>query len=54
MANAIAKDRKFALMGFAIGMVIIYANLSAYCATGGSCIFANGDFFHWIATTILR
>lgn len=32
-------------------IVLAYITLSADCATpGGSCTFANGDWFNWIAT----
>lgn len=45
------QDRIAALIAFLIGLVIVYTSLSANCATGGSCTFANGDWFDWIATT---
>ena len=54
MANAIAKDRKFALMGFVVLVALGYTILSADCSTGGNCTLANADWFNWIATTILR
>lgn len=30
------------------GIVLIYVILSADCATGGSCTFANGDLANWL------
>ena len=54
MANAIAKDRKFALLGFVVLVALGYTILSADCSTGGNCTLASRDWFDWIATTILR
>ncbi len=45
------KDRKLAFMAFIVLLVIVYTSLSADCATGGSCTFASGTWFDWIATT---
>lgn len=45
------QDRIAALIVFLIGLVIVYTALSAECATGGSCTFASGQWFEWIATT---
>ena len=54
MANAIAKDRKFAVATFVVLLALGYTILSAVCSTGGDCTFANGNWFNWIATAILR
>jgi hypothetical protein len=31
-----------------VGIAIVYASLSANCATGGDCTFANGDLANWL------
>lgn len=37
-----------------IGLVL-YTTASADCATtGGSCTFANEEWFNWLATTVLH
>jgi hypothetical protein len=50
--TTVQKDRKLAVIAFAVLLVISYAGLSADCSTGGSCTLANGAWFNWIATTI--
>lgn len=30
------------------GIALLYAILSANCATGGDCTFANGDLANWL------
>ncbi len=35
-----------------IGIAILYASLSANCATGGDCTFANGDLANWLLPKI--
>lgn len=46
------QDRVAALVVFCIGLLIVYTVLSAECAAGGDCTFANGAWFDWLATTI--
>lgn len=45
------QERIATVIAFVVVMFIMYTNLSAECATGGSCTFASGQWFEWIATT---
>ena len=54
MANAIAKDRKFAVIASVVLVALGYTILSADCSTGGNCTLARRDWFDWIATTFRR
>ena len=39
---------RYTLATIVVGIAIAYASLSANCATGGSCEFANGDLANWL------
>lgn len=41
-----------ALLGLGCFLAVVYAILSANCATGGSCDFASGDFANWLFTKL--
>lgn len=34
--------------------LIVYTTASADCATGGDCTIASGEWFNWLAKTMLR
>lgn len=50
-SNKYLKQRIAAFLAL---LILGYTVLSADCATGGSCTFASGDWFDWIATAISR
>lgn len=50
-SNKYLKQR---IVAFLVLLILGYTILSANCATGGSCRFASGYWFNWIATAVSR
>lgn len=57
MEDIVMGSNKYLKQRIAVFLVLLilgYTILSADCFFGGSCTFANGDWFNWIATAVSR
>lgn len=54
--DSIKSEKRMSVLviGAVVLILLVYTLLSADCAVGGSCTFANGDWFNWIATILSR